>query len=66
MKGEKENKYKKLKFKYRVCRRCDKFYLSSTKRGLYCQKCKKKTGAKKKSNSEKGKILDGVSSPLPR
>jgi len=41
MKGEKEFKDRKLKYKYRICKRCDKTYLSTTKRGLYCENCKK-------------------------
>jgi len=59
MKGEKEFKDRKLKYKYRICKRCDKTYLSTTKRGLYCENCKKPL-KKNKSHSEKGKILDGV------
>ncbi len=63
MKGEKEFKERGLGFRYRVCRRCGETYLSAARRGLYCENCKKPSGnkyAKKKSYSEKGKILDGV------
>ena len=60
MKGEKEYKDRSLKFRNRVCRRCGETYLSHAKMGKYCPKCIKPTGQKKKSYSEKGKILDGV------
>ena len=33
---------KPLKFRRRVCKRCEEFYLSSTRKGKYCNKCKKK------------------------
>jgi len=62
MKGEKEFKERGLRFRYRVCKRCDETYLSHARMGRYCPKCRKplKKSKKRKSHSEKGKILDGV------
>ncbi len=52
MKGEKEEKERGLKFRNRVCRRCEETYLSHARMGKYCPKCIKPTGNKshKKKN----------------
>ncbi len=46
MKGEKEYKDTSLRFRQRVCRRCDRIYLSDARMGRYCNDCKKPTGNK--------------------